>query len=188
MLLSLKRLAIGLLLALCLVAPARAQVFIVASCGTVPASQATLTAGNPGMLFIDTNGNLCDKGTALALQAIASGGWAPKHFIAANSDNATNLKASAGIVHDVEVYGIGSAPAYLKFYDIATTPTCGSTAVVKSIMIPAAATAANGAGSNVAIIDVQFANGIGYCVVTGTADTDDTSPAAATFNINFGWK
>lgn len=38
---------------------ANAQVFIVASCGTVPASQATLTAGRPGMLFIDTTGVLC---------------------------------------------------------------------------------------------------------------------------------
>jgi hypothetical protein len=39
--------------------PSHAQVFIVASCGTVPASQATLTAGNSGMLFIDTTGKLC---------------------------------------------------------------------------------------------------------------------------------
>lgn len=38
---------------------AQAQVFIVSSCGTVPASQATLTPGNPGMFFIDTTGTLC---------------------------------------------------------------------------------------------------------------------------------
>jgi hypothetical protein len=42
---------------------AHAQVFIVASCGTVPASQATLTAGKAGMFFIDTNGNLCTGAT-----------------------------------------------------------------------------------------------------------------------------
>lgn len=39
--------------------PGYAQVFIVANCGTVPASQATLTAGNAGMLFIDNTGKLC---------------------------------------------------------------------------------------------------------------------------------
>jgi hypothetical protein len=39
--------------------PCLAQTAIVASCGTVPAAQATLTAGNPGQLFIDTSGRLC---------------------------------------------------------------------------------------------------------------------------------
>lgn len=121
-------------------------------------------------------------------QAVASGGWTPKWFIAANSDNATNLKNSAGIVHAVEVYGINAAPAYLKFYDKASSPTCGTDTIVKQIMIPAASTAANGAGSNAIVLDTQFSTGISYCVVTGIGATDDTSVTAANFVINIDWK
>lgn len=121
------------------------------------------------------------------LNAVATGGWTPKHFIAANSDNATNLKASAGIVHAVQVFGIGSAPAYLKFYNKASSPTCGSDAVVKSVMIPASSTAALGSGAIAVVLDTQFSTGISYCVVTGIADSDDTSVAATTFNINIDW-
>jgi hypothetical protein len=55
--------AVAAALFFALLAPAHAQVFIVASCGTVPASQATLTAGKAGMFFIDTNGNLCTGAT-----------------------------------------------------------------------------------------------------------------------------
>lgn len=120
--------------------------------------------------------------------AFTSGGWTPKWFVAANSDNATNLKASAGIVHAVQVFGIGSAPAYLKFYDKASSPTCGSDTIVKQIMIPAAATAANGAGAVAIVLDTQFSTGISYCVVTGITASDDTSPSANLFVVNIDWK
>lgn len=43
--------------------PSAAQVFIIASCGTVPAAQATLTAGNSGETFVDTAGRLCVAAT-----------------------------------------------------------------------------------------------------------------------------
>jgi hypothetical protein len=50
-------------LAAFLAAPsAQAQVFVVGSCGTIPASMTTLVAGHPGFLTIDTNGNLCGSG------------------------------------------------------------------------------------------------------------------------------
>lgn len=57
-----KRALLSLLAFLALTCAAQAQVMIVSNCGTVPASQATLTAGNAGMLFIDTSGKLCDGG------------------------------------------------------------------------------------------------------------------------------
>lgn len=124
----------------------------------------------------------------VGLNAVTTGGWTPTSFVAANSNNATSLKASAGIVHAVEVYGLGSAPAYLKFYDKASAPTCQSDTIVKAIMIPAASTAANGAGSNAIVMDAQFSTGIAYCVVTGIAITDNTAVAAATFVISIDYK
>lgn len=41
--------------------PSSAQIFVVQTCGTVPASMKTLTAGNPGMFFEDTTGTLCSS-------------------------------------------------------------------------------------------------------------------------------
>ena len=56
--------------------------------------------------------------------------------------------------------------------------------------VPALAqsTAANGAGSNIALpVGKIFSTGIGYCVVTGIANADNTAVAAATFLINIDW-
>lgn len=126
-----------------------------------------------------------------ATQSTATtGGATPFHLIAANSDNSQLVGAAgAHTVYGVQLSGLGSAPAYLKFYDKATAPTCGSDAVKKSLMIPAASTAANGAGSNVSLyLGTAFTLGIGICVVTGIADTDDTAVAAATFDVNIDYK
>ena len=162
---------------------------ISAPTGTPPSTSSPTTSFNEAY-----NGSTWDamqddanKNLRIVPQAFPAGGWTPKHFVAANSDNATSLKTTAGTVHAIEVYGIDSAPAYLKFYNKASSPTCGSDAVVKSIMIPAASTAANGAGANVATIDVNFSTGIAYCVVKGIADTDDTSVDAASYIINIDW-
>ena len=119
-------------------------------------------------------------GAAVQSSAAAAGGWTPKWFIAANSPNATNLKTSAGIVHAVQAYGISTGVAWLKFYDKATAPSCGSDTVVKQIMIPTTASAPF-------VLDVQFTTGISYCVVSGILAADNSSPAASNFVINIDW-
>lgn len=116
-------------------------------------------------------------------------GATPYHLVAANSNNATVLKATPGNVYSVQVFGIGAAPAYLKFYNKATAPTCASDAVVAQVMIPAASTAANGAGAVASFsVGKAFTAGIAFCVVTGIADSDNTSVAAATFVVNIDYK
>jgi hypothetical protein len=117
-----------------------------------------------------------------------SGGATSTFAIAANSNNSTNLKASAGTVYGVQLSGISSAPAYLKLYNKATAPTCGTDTPIAVFMIPANSTAANGGGSNVSLpVGKTFTTGIGYCIVTGIANNDNTSVAAATFAINIDW-
>jgi hypothetical protein len=119
----------------------------------------------------------------------ASTGATPGQEIAPNNTTGVLLKASPGVIWGVQLGGIGSAPAYLKLYDTATAPTCGSGTPVKRLIIPAASTAANGAGSNVPFpTGVQFQNGIGYCVTTGITDADTTAPAASTYLVNIDWK
>lgn len=118
-----------------------------------------------------------------------AGGASTTGNIAANNTTAVVVKASAGTLYGVQLYGIGSAPAYLKIYN-ATSATCGSGTPVKRLMIPAAATAANGAGSNITFgpEGVAFGTGITYCVTTGITDADTTAPAASTFLVNLDWK
>jgi hypothetical protein len=120
-----------------------------------------------------------------ATPALAQSAAKQFHLVAANSNNATVLKPQSGVVVGAQLSGIGAAPAYLKFYDKATAPTCGTDTPSKVLMIPAAGTAANGAGSNITIsLGAVFNNGIGICVVTGITDADNTSVAAATFQVN----
>jgi hypothetical protein len=122
------------------------------------------------------------------VQAAANGGASTTGNIAANNTTAVVVKASAGTLYGVQLAGIGSAPAYLKIYN-ATSATCGSGTPVKRLMIPAASTAANGAGSNITFgaAGVAFGTGITYCVTTGIGDADTTAPAASTFLINIDY-
>lgn len=145
-------------------------------------SDAAATAGSTGTLSA--------KMRLMTSQlAVLATGATPASFIAANSNNAATLKGTPGVVYSVQLAGVGAAPAYLKFYDKASTPTCQSDTVVAQFMIPAASTAANGAGSNISLpVGKNFAAGISYCVVTGIAANDNTSVAAATFIVNIDYK
>lgn len=110
-------------------------------------------------------------------------------LIAANTNNATNIKPGPGRVEGVELGGIGAAPAYLKFYDKATAPVCGTDIPSKVLIIPAAATAANGSANNITVPSgFEFLLGIGFCVVVGIADADNTAVAAATYIVNIDWR
>jgi hypothetical protein len=128
---------------------------------------------------------------ALSAPAVAQSGppAVPGSEIAPNNTAGVLLKGGSGVVWSIQVGGIGSAPAYLKLYDKTAAPTCGTDTPVKRIIIPAAATAANGAGYAIPLPQgVRFTLGIGYCVTTGIADNDATAPAASTFLINIDWR
>jgi hypothetical protein len=153
----------------------------------ISVANAAISATNP--LFT----NLSQASAALTVTnpifdrvvAGATGGASTAAEIAPNNTTAVVVKGTAGTLYGIQVYGINAAPAYLKIYNAATA-TCGSGTPVKRIMIPAASTAANGAGSNVTFGDVgvAFGTGITYCVTTGIGDTDTGAPTAANFLIN----
>jgi len=131
---------------------------------------------------------ICLVSTA-ALAQFGNGGT-PFHLVAANTNNSTLVAKGTHVVTSVQLGGVGSAPAYLKIYDKATAPTCGTDTPIATLIIPAASTAANGGGSNVAYGDTGLlvVNGLGICVVTGIADNDNTAVAAATFVVNVNFK
>ena len=113
----------------------------------------------------------------------------PFHLVAAATNNSTLISAGSHSVFGAQLGGLGAAPAYLKIYDKATAPTCGTDVPVKTLIIPAASTAALGGGSNVNTSEgVLISLGLGICVTAGIADTDNTAVAASTFVINLDYK
>ena len=126
-----------------------------------------------------------------AAQPVAStlGGATPYNLIAASGTNSTLVSAGVHTVYGVQLANIGTAPAYLKLYDKATAPTCGTDIPKAVFVIPAAATAALGGGSNVAApVGKAFALGLGFCVVLGIDNTPATGVAASNVVINIDYK
>lgn len=116
-----------------------------------------------------------------------SGGYDKFHLVGANSDNATNIKASAGQVYAISAFNIDTTPVYLKFHNTATTPTAG-TGVTESYLIPSQGTA-NGAGLVFSLpAGIPFSTGIGITLVTGITDASTTAIAASKVVVNIYYR
>ena len=128
-------------------------------------------------------GGTTDAGTELTT------GWTPHNAVFAASTNATVVKASAGRLGPVVVSNINDAPIVVNFYNLATTPDENSTPVFK-IVVPANATAANGAGSNLGLSSpgIAFSTGIAYRIVKGIANNSTTAVDSAEGTISLGYK
>lgn len=103
--------------------------------------------------------------------------------ISAASTNATSVKASAGQLYDVFVCNSNAAVRYLKIYNSASAPTCGSGTPLDRVLVPP--TNCSGYTSKVGKV---YGTGIGYCVVTGAADTDATAVSANDVMVSIGYK
>lgn len=126
---------------------------------------------------------------SIPASAQQNNGATPYHLVSANSTNATLIATGQHTIFSVELGGVGSSPAYVKFYDKATAPTCGTDTPVKTLIIPVASTAANGAGSNVLMaIGFQVQSGLGMCITGGMADNDSTAVAAGSFVANVDYR
>lgn len=90
----------------------------------------------------------------------------------------------------LELYSKASTGVWLKIYDTASTPTCGSGTPVKKIAIPAASTPANLTGNNVifGLTGFNLNNGLAYCVTGDFADNDTTSITASTIVVNTDYR
>ena len=112
-----------------------------------------------------------------------SGGATPYSLIAANTTNATSVKASAGQVYGYGLFNTTASPLYVKFYDSATAPTAGSGTPVRRVMVPA-----NGGVERPFPSGIQFLNGIGFTATANPADSDATAVAANSLLINIDYK
>lgn len=92
----------------------------------------------------------------------------------AASTNATVVKASAGTVWNIVCTNANAAARYVKFYNVATSPTVGTTVPVFTVAIPASSTVNITGGAN----GIRFGTGISLAITTGIADSDTGAVAA----------
>lgn len=93
---------------------------------------------------------------------------------AGTSGDATNVKASAGRLYSIQGYNAATAVRYLKLYNAASAPTAGSGTPVKTIALPPQSAFALDWP-----LGLTFATGIGFTLVTGSADNSSSSVTAA---------
>lgn len=100
------------------------------------------------------------------LPANATAGFASS----ANSDNATSVTSVPTRLRQLVAYNASNGVVRIKLYDKATAPTSSDTPR-KRVPVPA--------GQAVIVdMDEYFITGMGYRIVTGSADNDTTAIAA----------
>ena len=156
----------------------------------------TITSGNASPLQLDNAGNLLTNikvipalvaGTAsigtiqTGVTATANGSTASR-INAANTTNATNLKASAGQLYTIDVFNVAAYNVFLKLYNKASSPTVGSDTPIMTIPIQA-----GGGFSKTWPMGLPFSTGISYAITKLQADSDTTVVAAGDVTGNTLW-
>jgi hypothetical protein len=121
----------------------------------------------------------------MVVRPIASGTQIA-HRLLTNSNNATTITASPGRLFGIHVWNNSSSTFFVKLYDKATAPAPATdSGILKFVFGVQAGThrdilfgAGRGAG---------FTTGIGFAVVTGISDTDNTSTAASAGTVDWEW-
>lgn len=107
----------------------------------------------------------------------------PIKYFSAASTNAQNLWSGRAVLHALLPVNTTATVYYLKLYDKATTPVCGTDIPKWTIPIPASTV---GAGVALPSTDgLLFGTGLGICITGALAD-NDTTPAAVGVAVNFG--
>jgi len=113
------------------------------------------------------------------------GGCTSYHLAAAETTNATTVKAAAGQVYGFTLFHIDDAPVYVTFYDVATTPTPDTTVIKMKFGVPVGiGTAAPADGSERSVYfnhGIVFSSGISIAIHKGIG----TSVAAAASKVLF---
>jgi hypothetical protein len=129
-------------------------------------------------------------GLLLALSSPVLGQSSPSKYFSAASTNSTLVQAAVSSNKFVTLKtGIALNTTmtvyYLKLYDKATAPTCGTDTPVWTLPIPFATSNAVG-GFVLPLADgLQFKLGLGFCITGAIAD-NDTSNAATGVVVNLG--
>jgi len=128
-----------------------------------------------GSVYADTSGGgkPGTRGNPIYVQA-GMGATLSYRVVSASGTNAHMIKSSAGSVLLLSAINSSASVRYLRFYNVATTPVPGTTAVAWTIQLPVGQTTIN--------LDAEafpFTNGIGVSITGATGDSDTTAIAAS---------
>lgn len=162
------------------------EILVGAQFNTTPT---TLSTGNMSPLQMDSSGKLlvnctgCSAGSTVQLVPATTGGLTLSHLVSAGSTNATSLKASAGQLYGASIYNNAGYPVFLKFYNLATAPTVGTSTIVFEVPVQA------GTEREVhSDIGLAFGTGIAYALTKGITDADATAVLASDASIDLIYK
>lgn len=108
----------------------------------------------------------------------------PRKYLTTASTNSNLVKTGRTQLRVVVPINTTTTIYYLKLYNKATAPTCGTDTPLWTIPVPFGATN-SGSGMALATEGLMFPLGLGICVVGGIADNDNSN-AAAGLVINLG--
>lgn len=100
------------------------------------------------------------------------------------TNNATLIKGAQTLLYGLLCHNVNAAVRYLKLYDKVTAPTIGTDTPVFTIPIPASGGFVQFNPSE----PIEFANGLGFGIVTGGADSDNTAVAANEQFVTFWYR
>jgi hypothetical protein len=135
--------------------------------GTVAISNVVHVDDNSSSLTVD--GTVATNARA----ETANGGTSLSRTVAAASNNATNVKASAGQVYSIVCMNVAAYAVWVKLYNKASAPTPGSDTSVWVMGVPA-----GGGFVFQPPVPLTFGTGISFAIVKNPAESDNTSIAA----------
>ncbi len=144
-----------------------------------------------GRVPVDPSGVTQPVSGAVTPAAGTASGATPYSLISTGtSGDATNVKASAGTIYGYQIINKSTtSAAWVKLYDSATAPTAGSGTPKKRLCIPAAVSSTQ---PTVVVsgpaVGVAFTTGIGFTIVTGSADNSSTGVASGDVTLNIDYK
>lgn len=153
---------------------------------TTIAGSAPGTAGSASTNVLTIQGIAGGTVVPTAAAATTAGGAVATGCNAIVPSNTTGVLCGSAGAHQVyhfSLFNNSATVAYLKMYDKATAPTCGTDTPTSRRMIPA-----NGGIETDVSTGAPFTLGVGYCVTTGIADNDTGAPAATTYLVNIYYK
>ena len=108
----------------------------------------------------------------------------PYSYLSAASTNSTLVKAGRSTLRWIQAGCTGAAVQYLKIYEKATAPTCGTDVPRMRVTIQCVATT-GGVPVDISGLDTAFGAGIGFCIVSGIADNSSANSIAG-ITLNLG--
>lgn len=95
-------------------------------------------------------------------------------LVSAASTNATNVKTSAAGLFGYNIVNTNASARYVKFYNLATAPTVGSSTVALTVMIPGSSQVSVSFGD----VPLSLGTGLSFAMTANATDTDATAVGA----------